>query len=80
MVKFKREWCPAHTEYFVVVTRPSGERIEYYNGTVYGERTKHEAQTYAACVNANYPARYGIATVESKHREGCWSLSGTLRI
>ena len=78
MVKFKRSWRPKHTEYYVVVTRPSGERIEYYNGQVYGARTKLEALAWIERYNAR-KRRYGTATLETKEREGAWVLGASLK-
>jgi len=75
-MKLKREWCPAHTEYFLVAMI-RGERATYYNGQVY--RTLKLAQADADKMNARRNPKAGKIIVESIERPGAWSLIGTLR-
>lgn len=72
----KKEWSPAHTEYFLTLER-GAERLEYYNGSCY--RKKAHAQRDADRMNAHRKANTGRVVVESKEREGGWSYITTLR-
>jgi len=80
MMKMKKVWHDEYVEYQVTVTRPNGERIECYNGTVY--RKEASAKKYADSLNDN-PERVkkcGTATVEAKTRKAGWSWQGTLQL
>lgn len=78
MMKMKKVWHEEYTEYSVTITRPNGERLECYNGTVY--RKKSEAQKYADRLNEDPKrvAKCGAATIDEKQIPAGWTLQGTL--
>lgn len=62
--KPSKRMIPARTEYFVRLTRPNGEVIDWYNGQSY--RTAQDAQAY--CDRRSKYKASGIFTVASVER------------
>jgi len=78
-MEFKREWRPAHTEYFLIGENTRMGRVEYYNGQVY--RTEKLAQRDADKFNARRNIKKaGRITVGSKEREAAFVTFGTLQL